>query len=223
MEKLQTKDGSFTLVQPLLNETYHSRNGAINESAHVFINAGLAFRLSHKSHLHVLEVGFGTGLNALMTLQYLWQRHYMVHYTGLEPFGLEYHTVEKLQLVENLYAEHLRSHFERMHLCEWEQTEVFCPNFSFLKSKSPLQDFSNAPKYDLVYFDAFAPNVQPELWTEEALAHLYSLMSEEAVLVTYCAKGQFKRALKVVGFEIEALPGPPGKREMTRAIKKASH
>ncbi|MGD1843216.1 MAG: tRNA (5-methylaminomethyl-2-thiouridine)(34)-methyltransferase MnmD [Thermonemataceae bacterium] len=220
IEILATKDGSNTVIHPILQETYHSVNGAINESVHVFINAGLAHCLAYKPHLNVLEIGFGTGLNALMTLRHIYNRCHSVNYVGLEPFPLEYNLVAKLDYLSELHALHLQTHFEKMHLSEFNKTLSLENNFFFTKKEKTLQLAQLEKQFDLVYYDAFAPSAQPELWETEVLTKVKEAMVVGGVLVTYCAKGKFKRLLKALDFEVEALSGPPGKREMTRAIRK---
>ena len=236
-----TKDGSNTLRNPLLNDTYHSRDGAVAEALHVYVGAGLAHTLTQKRQIRLLEVGFGTGLNALMSLQYVQNcvqncvqnqvenktseivgeimTDISVHYVGLEPAPLDYELVKELGYIEKINAQRLETHFRMMHECENEAEIELSEQFFFQKKQTKLADFTTKTPFDLVYFDAFAPKVQPELWTIEALAHLHQQMSAQGVMVTYCAKGQFKRDLRAIGFEVERLPAPKGRQEMTRAIK----
>lgn len=232
-----TKDGSYTLRNPFLNDTYHSRDGAVSEALHVYVGAGLAHTLTQKHQIRLLEVGFGTGLNALMSLQYVQNfvqnqienlgenakeeiiSDFSVHYVGLEPAPLDYKLVKELGYIEKTNAQNLETHFRMMHECENGAEIELSEQFFFQKKQTKLANFSTKNPFDLVYFDAFAPKIQPELWNIEALAHLHEQMSTQGVMVTYCAKGQFKRDLRAIGFEVERLPAPKGRQEMTRAIK----
>ncbi len=224
-----TKDGSNTLRNPLLNDTYHSRDGAVAEALHVYVGAGLAHTLAQKHQIRLLEIGFGTGLNALMSLQYVQNQaeneinklstDFSVHYVGLEPAPLDYALVRELGYIEKISAQRLETHFRMMHECENEAEIELSENFFFQKKQTQLAKFTTKKLFDLVYFDAFAPRVQPELWTIDALAHLHQQMNTQGIMVTYCAKGQFKRDLRAIGFEVERLPAPKGRQEMTRAVK----
>ena len=227
-----TNDGSNTLRNPLLNDTYHSRDGAVAETLHVYVGAGLAHTLAQKNQIRLLEIGFGTGLNALMSLQYVQNQaenelnkineiegNFSVHYVGLEPAPLDYALVKELGYIEKINAQKLETHFRMMHECENEAEIELSENFFFQKKQTQLAKFTTKNLFDLVYFDAFAPRVQPELWTIDTLAHLHQQMNTQGVMVTYCAKGQFKRDLRAIGFEVERLPAPKGRQEMTRAVK----
>ena len=208
-----TKDGSHSLFIPRLNETYHSKNGAITEAMHVFIRNGLHFH--SKRNLNILEIGFGTGLNALLTLENLGNKK--VHYTTLEPFPIVEETYNKLNF--HAFTKSDEESFLQLHNCEWEKEIQLSTNFTFFKTNNKLQNF-NSGKFDIIYFDAFAPEKQPEVWTKTVFEKMYCLLKENGFLVTYCAKGIVKRMLKSVEFEVESLVGPPGKREMVRANKK---
>lgn len=217
----ETKDGSKTLLNTTLNETYHSRNGAIQESLHVFVKAGLEHFLHQNpsiAHIAILEIGFGTGLNALLTLQkQLDNPHISIYYEAIETFPLLYHQVKELEYLEQIKDARLASLFEQMHKVEWNKAFALSPNFTLHKRKISLTEFVSKEQFNLVYFDAFAPNVQPEMWQIEQLEKIRKVMLSDAIFVTYCAKGQLRRDLKELGFEVEKLAGPPGKREMTRA------
>tara|TARA_B110000977_G_C11010421_1_gene467446 strand:+ start:520 stop:1191 length:672 start_codon:yes stop_codon:yes gene_type:complete len=216
-EILQTTDGSNTLYVPELDETYHSTNGALQESLHVFIKEGLQY-LALKS-TSILEIGFGTGLNALTTFAHAAVSDLKINYSTIEAFPLDWDSVAKLKYHE---LEGLHGHaiaFKEMHTSVWEEARLISPSFSLKKLNLKLQNIAFDNEFDVIYFDAFAPQVQPELWTEEVLALLYKALKSKGVLVTYCAKGSVKRALKSVGFQLQSIPGPPGKREMSRAIK----
>ncbi len=217
-EIIQTKDGSNTLFVPELNETYHSTNGALQESLHVFIKEGLLYR--NLKNIKILEVGFGSGLNALTTFVSAADLGLRVNYTSLEAYPLEWDSVAKLNYTE---LEGMRKHhdvFRKMHSCSWGKKAPISVNFSLMKLNLKLQDIIFENAFDLIYFDAFAPQIQPELWTNEIFHLVYKSLRSKGVLVTYCAKGSVKRSLKAVGFELQSIPGPPGKREMSRAVKK---
>lgn len=216
-ELLQSEDGSFTLFLPSLKETYHSRHGAIQESQHVFIQHGLSHLLKSTSTINLLEIGLGTGLNALLTLKEQLKLSFQINYHSLEPFPLATEITSQLNYADSS----LLAHFDQIHQCPWDKDIVLSSGFTFRKFKTRLQDFESPEAfYHLIYFDAFAPGKQPELWEKEIFDKLYRLAAPGALLVTYCAQGQFKRHLKAAGFKVEALPGPPGKKEMTRAFKE---
>ncbi|MCP4125172.1 MAG: tRNA (5-methylaminomethyl-2-thiouridine)(34)-methyltransferase MnmD [Bacteroidetes bacterium] len=216
----ETADGSHTFYVKELKEHYHSVHGAIQESRHVFIEAGLN-DLQHQPSIQILEVGFGTGLNALLTLLSGVSVSTQINYTALEAYPLTQKEAEKLNFIDQLSIPEMRPVFQAMHTCKWEDSVLVCRNFSLNKLRMDLLEFqSPEPVYDLIYFDAFAPQIQPELWTDSVFQNLFNGMKQGGVLVTYCAKGSVKRALKAAGFSVEGIPGPPGKREMTRAVKR---
>ena len=212
-----TGDGSKTIFLPELNETYHSSNGAVQESRHIFIQNGL--ELAEKGEvIRILEVGFGTGLNALLSAMWAEKNNQSIHYTGIESkplppelcFQLDYPRIIG-QISEKIYDELIR--------CDWEMDNQLSTHFSIQKRKVKIQDFVALEPIDLIYFDAFGPRVQAEMWDITILDKMFQSLNSGGSLVTYCAQGQFKRDLKAVGFSLESLPGPPGKREMTRATK----
>lgn len=219
-----TADGSHTLFVPSLNEHYHSVNGAKQESEHIYINAGLLHSSTDK--LNVLEVGFGTGLNAYLSLLVTEQGVKQIDYTSLELYPLPLDVIEQLNYVNDSDAEH-QNLFIELHRCDWNQRNKITPSFYLTKNQA---DFSrlclplNAEVlFDVIYFDAFAPEKQPEMWSQEIFDFLYSKTSEGGILTTYCAKGVVRRMLQEAGYLTERLPGPPGKREILRAVKnKAS-
>ena len=220
LEIRQTKDGSNTLYVPELNEHYHSVHGALQESQHVFIKHGLEYALEQKRDVKILEVGFGTGLNAILTFPFALAQKAFVQYDTLEKYPLTQEVVKQLHFEKFILNPELLDYYKQMHAAPWNQPVDLIPYFSLQKIHETLEEFSSPDAYyDVVYFDAFAPEKQPELWTEEVFAKLYKATRPGGVLVTYCAKGTFKRNLKAAGFIVEALPGPPGKREMTRGIK----
>lgn len=226
-----TDDGSHSVYSEQYNVSYHSKHGAIQETQHVFIDAGLKPLLEKKPYdITILEIGFGTGLNALMTYNETLQSDVKIHYLTLEAYPLSTQAVKQLNYIERLNVSSLKPIFDRMHESEWN---TYCggkPNIShsiqlnthfiFQKIKTDFKQIDFDGVADVIYFDAFAPNAQPELWEVEMLQKMYEALRIGGVLTTYCAKGVVKRTLKSVGFFVEELPGPPGKREMTRAWKK---
>ncbi len=217
-----TKDGSPTISIPEMNVTYHSIHGAIQESEHVFIKTGLLDSgiFDYIGVHQVLEIGFGTGLNALLTLIEADKHQNRIYYTAIEPLPLDKSVIAQLNYCEQLSLPHYQWLFEKMHQCGWEEMYEITGHFRLTKHKIPLQEFSTGESFSIIYFDAFAPNAQPELWTKEIFEKLYNLMTEGGILVTYCSKGDVQRAMKAAGFTIEKIPGPPGKREMIRAAKR---
>lgn len=216
-----TKDGSHTISIPDLNVTYHSVHGAIQESLHVFINAGLQSLLKNPAtgSLSILEVGFGTGLNALLTAIETEKAEKSIYYVALEPFPLDNSETSLLNYCELLGRKDLQEDFIQMHRSEWNISISVTEQLLLHKSNKPLQQFEHATKFDLVYFDAFAPAAQPELWTQEVFEKLIKMLLPGGLLVTYCSKGDVRRAMQAAGFIVEKIPGPPGKREMVRARK----
>jgi tRNA U34 5-methylaminomethyl-2-thiouridine-forming methyltransferase MnmC len=205
-----TADGSPTLFVPELNEHYHSTNGAIQESRHVYIEAG--FNHCPKQEVHVLEFGFGTGLNAFLTALEAEKRQINVHYTSLEKFPLSPEITAKLN-----YLESDKTLFRAIHQAEWEIPAQINPFFELRKIQTDFRDFTFPEVYDVVYYDAFAPDKQPEVWSQELFDKVFSSMKSGGILTTYCAKGSVRRMLQQAGFTVERIPGPPGKREMLRA------
>jgi tRNA U34 5-methylaminomethyl-2-thiouridine-forming methyltransferase MnmC len=218
MQVVLTKDGSHTIYLPELKESFHSKNGAISESRHVFIDAGLNAR--RLNSMNVFEMGFGTGLNALLTWIECKKKGRKVNYHTVEINPLKDEIFRKLNYEEILdLSQEERQVFRLMHNAPWGKDTLMDDHFSLCKFQVSLLDFDFTEKYDLIYFDAFSPEKQPDIWTYEIFKKLFAATNPGAVLTTYCAKGKVKRILKDVGFEIEMLPGPPGKREMIRAIK----
>lgn len=215
-----TEDGSHTFFVPELNEHYHSTHGAIQESMHVYIDAGLSYCL--KSEVRLLEIGFGTGLNAFLTLCEAEERCRVVDYTSIELYPVAADDAGKLNYA-GLIDPSRQALFNKLHTTEWEIRSQVTQNFSLLKIRL---DFSNPSlfypenSFDLIFFDAFAPDKQPEMWTRQVFDRLYAVSAEGGVLTTYCAKGSVRKMLADAGFVVERLPGPPGKREMLRAVRK---
>lgn len=209
MQKI-TKDGSSTLYSAQFDQHYHSVHGAVQESQHVFLEMGLA-QCQQDRPIRILEMGFGTGLNALMTAM---QAAMPVHYLSLEAFPISPAQQSELNYGKLLQAEQL---FESLHAAAWNTSVEITPTFTLEKREELLKDFEGTTQIDLVYWDAFAPGAQPELWTEEVFSCVLGWMNPGGILTTYCAKGDVRRAMIAAGFEVEKVPGPPGKREMLRA------
>jgi tRNA U34 5-methylaminomethyl-2-thiouridine-forming methyltransferase MnmC len=216
---ISSGDGSHTLFVPSLNETYHSHKGALTESRHVFIKEGFDQMADLSSALKILEVGFGTGLNAILTLMRAEETGKPVIYHTLEPFPLPEEIIENLNYSELLPAHH-RLNFEKLHTCSWNEEVQLTPHFRLKKIRTTLQDVLSELRFNIIYFDAFAPNKQPEVWEPGNLKKCFDLLEAGGILTTYCAQGQFKRNLKDAGFAVQTLEGPPGKKEMTRGIKE---
>lgn len=213
----ETKDGSHTLFVPALDEHYHSVNGAVQESMHVFIDAGLRKVATDK--VQVLEVGFGTGLNAFLTLleSEKWQKQ--VHFTSLELYPLAEDIYGRLNYGELILPEKADL-FIKLHQVGWERSVEITPLFHLQKKKADLCQYDFGDEmYDLIYFDAFAPDKQPEMWQPELFRKLFDHTRSGGILTTYCAKGVVRRAMQAAGYTVERLQGPPGKREMLRATK----
>ena len=216
-EIIITSDGSSTIHLPDWNEHYHSKHGAIQEAIHVFINAG--FNEVHKTKTSILEIGFGTGLNAFITFLEGEQRQLLIDYVGVEAYPVESSEISKLNYVNKLKAQEYQGVFDAMHETTWEEIHQISDRFQLTKRKQFFQDIDDVNQYDLIYFDAFGARNQPELWTEEIFQKMFLALKDGGVLTTYAAKGSVRRAMQTVGFSVERLPGPPGKREMLRAKK----
>lgn len=213
MEIRNTDDGSPTLWSEQYGETYHSGFGAVTESLHVFIEAG--FKRTSANPLHIFEMGFGTGLNALLTLKYALQRDIRVKYHSVETFPVPF------EIISNLTIEpELKETFLKLHKAEWNEPAAISPEFELLKIKQNLIAWQPKEMYHLVYFDAFSPESQPELWTGDVFRKTYEMLYSGGILTTYCAKGYVRRNMIAAGFKVERLPGPPGKREMLRAVRE---
>ncbi len=208
---------------PELNEHYHSVHGALQESQHVFITHGLAHVLATRKDIKILEVGFGTGLNAILTFPFALAQKAFIQYDTVEKFPLTPEVVAQLHYEQLIGDAEAYKVFLQMHQAPWNEPVSLIPYFTLQKIHETLEVFCppNA-YYDVIYFDAFAPEKQPELWDDAMFAKLFRAVRPGGVLVTYCAKGSFKRSLKAAGFNVETLPGPPGKREMTRGTKPLS-
>jgi tRNA U34 5-methylaminomethyl-2-thiouridine-forming methyltransferase MnmC len=238
---ITTSDGSKTIQIEDWNEQYHSIHGAIQEANHVFLKYGLLFfcaeLISASRHtkfrpaaqavsrnaldanpINILEIGFGTGLNAFITLIEAEKLNHPISYVGIEAYPVAIDEIEQLNYVELISKNHANS-FEKMHSIAWEEPNQITSHFQLEKQKKFFQDINTEATFDIIYFDAFGARVQPDLWTEDIFMIMFKALKTNGVLVTYSAKGSVRRAMQAVGFTVERLPGPPGKREMLRARK----
>ena len=214
----QTADGSQTLFVPELNEHYHSVKGALTESEHIFIQMGL--KHSSVEAPHVLEIGFGTGLNAFLTLLTADTDQRNIHYTTLERYPVTPALIEQLTYPELICPER-KDDFQALHQAAWNTDVQLTPYFTLNKVETDFTSYTFPATYDVIYFDAFAPEKQPEMWTQSLFDTLYQQLNPQGILTTYCAKGTVRRMLQAAGFMVERLPGPPGgKREILRATKR---
>ncbi len=215
-----TADGSQTIVLPELNVSYHSMHGAIGESMHVFIEAGLKFfPASHAgAPMAIFELGFGTGLNALLTFLHAEQNKMKIYYETIDPYPLEADQISLLQYHEQLKHPGLKEIFEQLHDSEWNKAHQINPSFTFKKIKCKMENYAGSTSFNLIYFDAFAPTIQPLLWTTEIFKKLRDQMQTGGILVTYSSKSTVRKAMTEAGFMVTKIPGPYGKREMVRAI-----
>ena len=215
-ELIKTSDGSTSLYIPQLDETYHSVHGALQETQHVFIKNGLQL-FDHQS-ISILEIGFGTGLNALVTYKEHKVLQLNIHYETVEAYPISWEEASQMNFSEVL-SPTLSPIFEQMHCCPWDETVALSPIFSFKKRLQRFETINDVDSFDLIYFDAFGAQVQPELWQEAIFQQMYTALKRGGYLVTYAAKGSVRRAMQACGFIVERLPGPPMKREMLRAHK----
>ncbi len=219
----QTADASKSLLNAQLDESYHSSFGALTESEHVFIQNGFQFvreRLLADS-MHIVEFGFGTGLNALLVLSRA--QHIKIHYETIELYPLNWSLIEQLHYPQLIGKPELESCFKQLHECEFAKLQAVTNNFSFVKHQLDFLNFQALPEtVDLVFFDAFSPQKQPELWTKLMFSRIYDSLKPAGVLVTYSSKGSVKNNLRDSGFELQRLKGPAGKRHVLRAIKAAA-
>jgi tRNA U34 5-methylaminomethyl-2-thiouridine-forming methyltransferase MnmC len=218
MKIVQTADGSATLYQETVGEHYHSIHGALQESKHVFLNSGLQYYLENNNGpVAILEVGFGTGLNYLTTADYAETNGVTIHYTGIERYPLDVGTLEKIG-----YRQYVPGELGDRFLSQYPQALKgisYHEDSSWQIAVGDVMEFRSSDKFDVLYFDAFAAIHQPEMWSDETLAHVTSFLNPGGVFVTYAITGNLKRSMKALGFRIQKIPGAPGKREMLRAIK----
>jgi len=221
LEIIKTEDGSNTIYDNNLNEYYHSKFGAIAESMHVFIKAGLHFIIKKEfQSINIFEVGFGTGLNAFLTYLKTSTRNISVFYHTIEPFPLQDSILEQLNYTQITHGKHDKNIFDKLHKCEWNREIKVSDNFQFFKQQIKLEEMDfPTKKFDLIYFDAFAPDVQPELWKPDIFAKIFKSLKSGGILTTYSAKGEVRRNLHHAGFKVEKVPGPKGKREILRAVR----
>lgn len=212
-----TRDGSTTIHIPELNESYHSKHGAIQEAYHVFIKSG--FSLFEGKSVSVLEIGFGTGLNAFITFLEAQKTNQKIDFVGIEAYPVAADEVAQMNFVSELKADDQLDFFRKMHDTTWEEKHIISENFSLTKREQRFEDIKDVDQYDLIYFDAFGFAVQPELWSEEIFQIMYRALKKDGVLVTYACRTSIKNAMLSSGFSVEKLPGAPGKREMLRAKK----
>ncbi|WP_320815565.1 tRNA (5-methylaminomethyl-2-thiouridine)(34)-methyltransferase MnmD [Flavobacterium sp.] len=216
-EIIITSDGSSTIYIPEWNESYHSKNGAIQEAYHVFINAG--YSLVEKQSINILEIGFGTGLNAFITYLEAKKSNTQINYVGVEAYPVSEDEVNSLNYIEELNAKIEKDVFSLMHDSKWDEGIEISSQFKLTKRKQLFQEINDIDCFDLIYFDAFGFTLQPELWSEEIFQSMYDSLLKNGILVTYACRGSIKRAMLKAGFKVEKLPGAPGKREMIRGIK----
>jgi tRNA U34 5-methylaminomethyl-2-thiouridine-forming methyltransferase MnmC len=213
---IKTGDGSDTITIPKMNVSYHSKHGAIQESIHVFIEAGFHYILNQSTNqpINIFEMGFGTGLNGFLTAIEATNRRTKVYYVAVENDPLTKEEISTLNYTETLkHAELFRS----IHQASWNEDIELNEFFTLRKINENFINYSADQLFNIIYYDAFAPTAQPELWTEEIFKKLYSMLLPGGILVTYCSKGSVRRAMKAAGFKVKKIPGPPGKREMVRA------
>lgn len=216
-EILTTNDGSTTIHLPEWNESYHSKHGAIQEAYHVFIKSGLS--LFENKSVSILEIGFGTGLNAFITYLEAQKSNKIVDYVGVEAYPVKMEEALQMNYVSELNASNESAIFSKMHQIYWEEKMAISNNFSLTKRKQFFQDISDVGTFDLIYFDAFGFRVQPELWSFDIFKKMYNALKMNGVLVTYACRSSIKNAMIECGFKVEKLPGAPGKREMLRGTK----
>ncbi len=215
-----SEDGSHSLFSKKYGYTYHSKFGAVQESQHIFIDAALRFKAVVQEKISVLDIGFGTGLNAYLTYLEALKRNLSIQYVAVEAYPIAIENALQLNYPEFLVSDKQDTNiFQKLHTSEWNTLQKLHKQFHFEKKLLHIENIEAANQFDIIYYDAFAPDVQPELWEEDTLQKMYNALKKDGILTTYCAKGQVRRNLKAVGFSIEKIPGPRGKREITRAFK----
>ncbi|MEH3114553.1 MAG: tRNA (5-methylaminomethyl-2-thiouridine)(34)-methyltransferase MnmD [Pedobacter terrae] len=216
-----TADGSNTLYNENIGEHYHSKHGALQESKHVFINAGLKYAAVDLTEISILEVGFGTGLNFILSFEYCTEKSIKLNYTSIEAFPLTTTIIEQTgyaaYVPEEVWADFISNYQEAL-----KAPQKLAPLCTLEIPYTTLAEYRSDTKFDLIYYDAFSVQHQPEMWSDEIIAHACSFLKPGGTFVTYAITGKLKRAVKACGFNIEKLPGAPGKREMLRAVKIAS-
>jgi tRNA U34 5-methylaminomethyl-2-thiouridine-forming methyltransferase MnmC len=222
LKLIETADGSSSFYNEELEETYHSRHGAFQEAKHVFIKMGLEPLLKGSKTIDILEIGFGTGLNAWLTSIRSAKTDCSINYTGIEAFPLSKNQLQSLNYADLSKFKWEKELFSLIHRSKWEAKEKINDQFTLLKRKMDFSAIEEVDAFDLIYFDAFGPLVQPELWTVDVFRNMFKALRNKGVLVTYSAKGDVRRAMQSVGFEVERVEGPPGKREMLVAKKNVN-
>ena len=217
-EIIITDDGSTTIRIPDWDENYHSTHGAIQEAKHVFIKNGLDL-FQNQDSISILEVGFGTGLNAFITFLETLNKE-KVNYVGVEAYPISEEEIAQMNYVSQLDAEKYQKIFDKIHACNWENQQTITENFLLTKRKQFFQDIEDKNQFNLIYFDAFGFPLQPELWSEVIFKKMYEALLPNGVLVTYACRTPIRKAMLTAGFSVEKLPGAPGKREMLRATKR---
>jgi tRNA U34 5-methylaminomethyl-2-thiouridine-forming methyltransferase MnmC len=218
-EMILTADGSHSVMVSGTNMTYHSRYGAIQESRHVYIDSGLTELLHTRPVINIFEMGFGTGLNALLAMMVSASSGQRIYYETIDAFPLENIFFEKLNYCERLEQLDLEEYFQQLHLAEWEKAIAITPLFDFKKARIAFQEYSFDKTFDLVFYDAFAPAAQPGLWTREIFAKIFYALAPEGMILTHCSKGEVRRAMEAAGFRVHKLRGPAHKREILKAVK----
>ncbi len=216
-EIIFTTDGSTTIHIKDWDECYHSKHGAIQEAKHVFIKNGLALFPNQK--VSILEIGFGTGLNAFITYLEAKELGQTIDYVGVEAYPISKEELQSMNYLNELDVVESKVIFDEMHNSDWEKINKLSENFLLTKRKQFFEEIDDIEKFDLIYFDAFGYRVQPELWSLSVFERMYKALKKDSVLVTYAARGVIKRNMIEAGFTVEKLAGPPGKREMFRAGK----
>ena len=217
-EIIVTKDGSTTIYFPDINETYHSKFGAILESNHVFIDMGLKL-FSDKPEVSILEIGFGTGLNALLTIIESAKNKQNIFYTGVDAYPVALTEIQQLNFVSELNNQIEQELFDKMHTSNWDEQIKLTDHFNLTKKEQFFQQIDDQNVFDLIYFDAFGYRIEPELWSKTIFEKMYRALKPNGVLVTYACRSSIKLDMISIGFKVEKLPGAPGKREMLRASK----
>ena len=217
-EIVQTSDGSTTICLPEWEENYHSKHGAIQEAKHVFIKNG--FSQFKKDEISILEIGFGTGLNTFITFLEAKKENIKVNYTAVEAYPVDVNVIGQMNYVAELQATDFESEFQKMHSSAWNSNVKISNEFCLTKRQQFFDQIDDVEQFNLIYFDAFGFRVQPELWSTEIFQKMFNALKPGGVLVTYAARGVVKRSMIEVGFTVEKLAGPPGKREMFRASKR---
>tara|TARA_B100001142_G_scaffold17428_1_gene16184 strand:+ start:1198 stop:1878 length:681 start_codon:yes stop_codon:yes gene_type:complete len=212
---ITTNDGSHSVYNSRIQESYHSKHGAIVEAEHVFIRNGLLAEKNKK--LNILEIGFGTGLNALLTSHHSKNKMIHVNYHAIELYPINKELYNTLNFTEMIGID--KAELLRLHQSKWGKKNIIHKYFSLIKNKIDLRVYTTNIKFDIIFFDAFSPEKQPELWDIKIFKNMYSILKDDGFLITYCAKGVVKRTMQKAGFKITVLDGPPGKRQMTRANK----